>query len=67
MDLLFYLIIFGIYFAALITPLALIYRRLGRSGWWAALAIVPLGKVFLLWGLVLFGRSSDKEYQRLQP
>jgi hypothetical protein len=36
-------------------PLAKILRRLGLSGWWALLAVVPLANLIALW-ILAFSR-----------
>ena len=30
-------------------PFALIFRKMGRSGWWALIGLIPLGFVALPW------------------
>lgn len=36
-----------------IWPLAVILRKAGFSGWWAALATLPVAGMFVLWGLAI--------------
>ena len=40
------LVLISIWFAI---PFALIYRKMGRSGWWSLLGLIPLGFIALAW------------------
>ena len=40
------IIFLSVWFAV---PFALIFRRMGRSGWWALIGLIPLGFVALPW------------------
>ncbi|PSJ40363.1 DUF805 domain-containing protein [Allosphingosinicella deserti] len=56
-----------IYGAAVIWPLALVFRRAGRSGWWSALALLSLpGWAIALWILAL-GRWPVEDGRTVAP
>jgi len=45
----FALLMVALYVAAIIVPVAKVLRRVGFSGWWSILALVPLVNFVALW------------------
>ncbi len=49
------------YIFIIVFPVARILRRLGMSGWWAVLAVIPLVNLVSLWILAFVGWPRDRE------
>lgn len=43
-----------------VVPLALVFRRTGKSGWWALLGFLPPWGVWALWTLALSKWEGDR-------
>jgi uncharacterized membrane protein YhaH (DUF805 family) len=60
------ILILGLFFIAFIFPIFRILKRIGFSGWWAVLVIVPLVPLVGLWVLAFIKWPGDNETQVIE-